>query len=144
MENRIAFYVLVAVQVTVAMGSSVAIGASDDLLELRCSHRSGVGKSFEQEVDRVPINPGAQRIRFWASKKDDGWQFGNSGSDDIFPYKEVTSLRLHPDGVIDGTGHNFFVSTAFRYSQKDGRLQWVWIGGAGSVYQMEFNCWRIR
>ena len=118
MTNRIAFYALVAVQVTAVMGSSVAIGATDDLLELRCSHRSGVGSSFEQEVDRVTINPGAQEIRLWASKKDDGWQFGNRGSDDIFPYKEVTSLRLHPDGVIDGIGHNFFVSAAFRYSQR--------------------------
>ncbi len=142
MANRIAFYVLVAFQVTAVMGSSDAIGASDDLLELRCSHRSGVGASFEQEVDRVTINLGAQEIRFWVSKKDDGWEFKNRESP---PYKEVTSLTLYPDdGIVDGTGHNFFVSAAFRYSQKDGRLQWVWIGGGGGVFRMEFNCWRIK
>jgi hypothetical protein len=144
MANRVALCVLVAVQVMAIMGCSVAVGASANSLELRCIHQSGVGRSFEQEVDRVTINPAEQKIRFWASKRDDGWQFGNGGSEDIFPYKETTSLRLHPDGVIDGTGHNFFVSAAFRYSQEDGRLQWVWIGGAGGVYQMEFNCRRIN
>jgi hypothetical protein len=142
MANRIGFYALAAVLVAAVMGSSVAIGASDEPIELRCSHRSGKGASFEHEVDRVTIYPRAQKIRFWVSKKDDGWEFGNRGSDQ--GNKQVTSLSLYPDGVIDGTGHNLLVSAAFRYSQKDGRLQWVWIGGGGGVFQMEFNCWRIK
>ena len=133
-------YLLAAVLIS----NSAAIWATDDLLELRCSYRGGVSNSFEREVDRVTINLASQSIKLWATKRNDGWTFANGGSDDNFVYKkEVTSLRLSKDGGVDGTGHNFFVSAAFRYSQKDGRLQWVWIAGAGNVSQMEFNCWRI-
>ena len=133
-------YLLAAILIT----NSAAIWATDALLELRCSYRGGVSNSFEREVDRVTINLASQSIKLWATKRNDGWTFANGGSDDIFPYKkEVTSLRLYKDGGVDGTGHNSFVSAAFRYSQKDGRLQWVWIAGAGNVSQMEFNCWRI-
>ena len=103
-----------------------------------------MSNSFEREVDRVTINLASQSIKLWATKRNDGWTFANGVSkyatEDM---KEVTSLRLYKDGGVDGTGHNFFVSAAFRYSQKDGRLQWVWIAGAGGVSQMEFNCWRI-
>ena len=128
----------------ILLSNSAAIWATDALLELRCSYRGGVSNSFEREVDRVTINLASQSIKLWATKRNDGWTFANGGSDDIFPYKkEVTSLRLYKDGGVDGTGHNFFVSAAFRYSQKDGRFQWVWIAGAGGVSQMEFNCWRI-
>lgn len=144
MLMRITSYIFATIGGLILIANSAAIWATDDLLELRCSYRGGVSNSFEREVDRVTINLASQSIKLWATKKNDGWQFANGGSDDIFPYKkEVTSLRLYKDGGVDGTGHNFFVSAAFRYSQKDGRLQWVWIAGAGNVSQMEFNCWRI-
>ena len=133
-------YLLAAILIS----NSAAIWATDDLLELRCSYRGGVSNSFEREVDRVTINLTSQSIKLWATKRNDGWTFANGVSkyatEDM---KEVTSLRLYKDGGVDGTGHNFFVSAAFRYSQKDGRFQWVWIAGAGGVSQMEFNCWRI-
>ncbi len=144
MLMRITSYIFATIGGLILITNSAAIWATDDLLELRCSYRGGVSNSFEREVDRVTINLASQSIKLWATKKNDGWQFANGGSDDIFPYKkEVTSLRLYKDGGVDGTGHNSFVSAAFRYSQKDGRLQWVWIAGAGNVSQMEFNCWRI-
>jgi len=121
-----------------------AVEVSDDLIDLRCSCRSGTGSSFQSEVDRVTINLAAETIRFWVSRMDDGWVYANRKVDDTFPYKEVTSLWRDSRDVIDGTGHTPYVSAAFRYSQEDGRLQWIWIAGAGGIFQMEFNCWRIK
>jgi hypothetical protein len=141
-ESRIGFVVLAAVHAIAITGTSSAFGASAAPIELKCQHRSGEGASFEREVDRVSIYPDAQKIRFWVSTKNDGWVYENKQSD-LFG-KEVTALSVFPDGVIDGTAHNFFVSAAFRYSQEDGRLQWLWIGGGGGVFELEFNCWRIH
>lgn len=116
------------------------LAKADDTVELRCSYRGGSGTSFEDETDRVTINLLEQNIKLWVSKRNDGWYFRNV----VTPLgKEVTSLNLDSNGVIDGVGRNFFVSSIFRYAQKDGRFQWIWVGGSGNVYQLEFNCWRI-
>jgi hypothetical protein len=142
MKTRIGFYALAAFHAIVFTSTPSAFAAPDKTIELKCQHRSGEGASFEREVDTVTIDPRAQKIRLWVSKKNDGWEFGNSGHDLLS--KEVTSLTVFPDGVIDGTGHNYYVSAAFRFSEKDGRFQWVWIGGGGGVFEMEFNCRRTH
>jgi hypothetical protein len=141
MSKKIALHLFLVFGVATLSNPSSATAKADDAVSLRCSHRSGHGNSFEDEVDKITINIREQKIRFWASKRNDGWSFGNVTKR---PLTEVTSISLNSDGVIDGTGHNFFVASAFRFAQKDGRFQWVWIGGAGGVYQLEYNCWRIN
>lgn len=140
MKKKIALRLLLVFEVAILMEPSSALAKPDDVVELRCAYRSGHGASFEDEVDRVTINLLEQKIRLWVSKINDGWSFGNVTTP---PFKQATSLGLDSNGVIDGTGHTFFVASAFRYAQKDGRFQWVWIGGAGGVFQLEYNCWRI-
>lgn len=140
MKKGIALHLLLAFEAATLMDPSSALAKPDDVVELRCSYRSGHGASFEDEVDRVTINFLEQKIRLWVSKRNDGFSFGNVPKP---PLKGVTSLSLDPYGVIDGTAHDIFGPSAFRYAQKDGRFQWIWIGGNGNVYQLEYNCWRI-
>jgi hypothetical protein len=140
MKKKIVLRLLLVFEVAILMEPSSALAKPDDVVELRCSYKSGHGSSIlEDEVDRITINLSEQKIRLWVSKKNDGFSFGNVKS----PLKAVTSLNLDSNGVIDGTGHDAFGPSAFRYAQKDGRFQWVWIGGNGNVYQLEYNCWRI-
>lgn len=142
MKKLIAAYFLLAFGVTTLIQPSRSFARADDVVELRCAHRKGHSANREEEVNAVTINLPKQEIRLWITEKDDGWVFGNFANS-FLEKRVATSLQRDSRGVIDGTGHNYFVAAAFRYEQKDGRFLWVWIGGSGTVYQLEYNCWRI-
>lgn len=142
MKNFIAASFLLAFEVTPLVEPSNALAKAGDVVELRCEHRKGHSPNREEEVNAVTINLPKQEIQLWISEKDDGWLFGNFANS-LVEKREVTSLRRDSKGVIDGTGHNYFAAAAFRYEPKEGRFLWVWIGGSGTVYQLEYNCWAI-
>jgi cell division protein FtsW (lipid II flippase) len=142
MKNVYVLVLIIIVVLTICLKPSYVIASPDNVVELQCTHLSGNSTNKQNEIDKITLDIKNQKVKLWMSKKDDGWKYTNDSS--IPTDKKSASLIAFSDGVISGTGHNYYVSSAFQYSPKESRFLWVWIEGSGNIYKMEYNCREIK